>query len=170
MTKIFWVARFFLYKLFLYKFNGIGYMGKPIFYRGLRNLHVKNGFGLYPNWRIEILRGVVSIGSDVRIGHNFFMNCGSRIIIGNNVTISANVFIGTTDYDIPADKSIPFKKWKEIEKPIIIGDNCFIGVGAIILPGTNLSEGCIVGANAVIKGKYKSAVIVSKSKMGLRDR
>jgi acetyltransferase-like isoleucine patch superfamily enzyme len=170
MTKIFWVGRFFLYKLFLYKFNGIGYLGRPLFHRGLRNFYVKSGFGIYPGWRIEILRGDVSVGSNVRIGHNFFMNCGSQIIIGNNVTISANVFIGTTDYKIPADKKVPFAKWKAIEKPIHIGDNCFIGVGAVIMPGSKLGEGCIVGANTVKKGQYNQSVIISKSKVISRDR
>lgn len=34
--------------------------------------------------------------------------------------------------------------------PVKIGDNVWIGSGAIILPGVNLGMGCIVGAGAVV--------------------
>ncbi|MHC2115763.1 DapH/DapD/GlmU-related protein [Stenotrophomonas geniculata] len=39
-------------------------------------------------------------------------------------------------------------------KPTRIGDNCFIGVGARIQAGTVLGKGCVVGANAVVRGAF----------------
>lgn len=40
-------------------------------------------------------------------------------------------------------------------KPIVIGENCFIGCNSIILKGTVLGEGCVVGAGAVVSGKFE---------------
>jgi len=34
--------------------------------------------------------------------------------------------------------------------PVTVEDNCFIGFGAIILPGVTVGEGCIVGAGSVV--------------------
>lgn len=34
----------------------------------------------------------------------------------------------------------------------MIGEDSFIGAGAIILPGTTIGKSCIVGAGAVVKG------------------
>lgn len=38
-----------------------------------------------------------------------------------------------------------------------IGDNCFIGMGAIVLNGAVLEDGCLVGAGAVVTGKIRAA-------------
>ena len=35
---------------------------------------------------------------------------------------------------------------------IVIGRNCWIGAGSIILRNTTIGEGCIVGAGTVVKG------------------
>ncbi|MNJ54691.1 putative lipopolysaccharide biosynthesis O-acetyl transferase WbbJ [compost metagenome] len=40
--------------------------------------------------------------------------------------------------------------WKKTE----IGKNCFIGMGARIQAGTILGNGCIVGANSVVRGHF----------------
>ena len=37
-----------------------------------------------------------------------------------------------------------------------VGDNCLIGMGAIVLNGAVLEENCIVGAGAVVTGKMKA--------------
>lgn len=35
-------------------------------------------------------------------------------------------------------------------KPVCIGDNVYIGYGAIILPGVTIGDNCIIGAGAVV--------------------
>ena len=47
-----------------------------------------------------------------------------------------------------------------MDKPIIIEDDCFIGLDSIILKGTELGKGCIVGAGAVVCGKYESGSVI----------
>lgn len=37
-----------------------------------------------------------------------------------------------------------------------VGDNCLIGMGAVLLNGAVLAEGCLVGAGAVVTGKTRA--------------
>jgi acetyltransferase-like isoleucine patch superfamily enzyme len=159
--RLIWSLRYFLYKLFAGRLPGIGYLGQPSFVKGFNHFYSGPGFGIFPGWRIEITRGNVEVGRDVRIGNNFFLNCGSKVSIGDRVTISSNVFIGTTDVEINEEISIAFKDWRKVERPVLIGSNCFIGYGAVLLPGTVLGDGCVVGANAVVRGCFKSGSIVA---------
>ena len=45
-------------------------------------------------------------------------------------------------------------------KPISIGKNCFIGCNSIILKGTTLGDGCVVGAGAVVSGQFPDNSII----------
>ena len=62
--------------------------------------------------------------------------------IGNNVTISGNVQFLMHDNAVckPSEG-----KYTDILGKVIIGDNCFIGYGSIILPGCKIANNCIVG-------------------------
>ena len=41
-----------------------------------------------------------------------------------------------------------------------IGENCFIGMGAAIMPGTVLGKQCVVGANSVVKGTFPDCCVI----------
>ena len=43
---------------------------------------------------------------------------------------------------------------------VTIGDNCFIGENAILLPGVRLGRGCIVAAGAVVHGEFPDNTMV----------
>ena len=46
------------------------------------------------------------------------------------------------------------------EQPIIIEKNCWIGAGAIILPGIHLKESTIIGAGSVVTKSFKEGSII----------
>ena len=79
---------------------------------------------------------------------------GGIITIGKGTYIAPNVGIITTNHK----KINP----NIFEKPknIFIGNNCWIGMGAIILPGVVLGDSVIVGANAVVTKSFKESNIV----------
>ncbi len=157
-----WFFRHLTYKVFFKKLAGIGYFGKPIFCKGLNSVSIDSNFRLFPGSRIECLNnGKILIGKNVSIGQSLFIQTSSRIKIGDNVSMSANIFIGTTDYCIKPYDEGSFLKQEESEKPITIENGVFIGHGAVILPGTHLSEGCVVGANSVVKGRFESDTIIA---------
>ena len=52
-----------------------------------------------------------------------------------------------------SDPSIPIQDQEYENKKVIIGNGCWIGANAFLMPGVNLGEGCIVSAGAVVGAK-----------------
>ncbi|MBE6728778.1 MAG: acyltransferase [Ruminococcaceae bacterium] len=87
------------------------------------------------------------------------------IELGENTIISAKVLFLVHDYSIgTAIRSVrPVTKGKmpHFLKEIKIGNNCFIGIRSIILPGTTIGDNCIIGAGSVVKGNIPAGSIVA---------
>lgn len=69
------------------------------------------------------------------------------IRIGSNVLFGPHVQVYTATHPIDASER---RKGTEFAKSITIGDDCWIGGGAIIMPGITIGDRCIVGAGAVV--------------------
>lgn len=90
---------------------------------------------------------------------NYFQTFGdSKIIIGKGTWIAPNVGIITTNHD-QNDLSRHLKG-----ENIIIGDNCWIGMNSVILPGVELGEKTIVGAGSVVSKSFKNGNCVIAGK------
>lgn len=95
----------------------------------------------------------LEISDDTGFEQGLHMTCGESIYIGKNCCIMPYVMITdcTHCYD---DLHINVLNQKLITDPVKIGDCCFIGIGARIMPGTHIGRHCIVGANSVVVGAY----------------
>ena len=86
---------------------------------------------------------------------------GKRTVISNEVIIlthdaSIKQGLRSIGFDIPLGKQVLFLK------EVSIGDNCFIGMRSLLLPGTKLGSNTIVAAGAVVVGKeYPDGVILA---------
>ena len=86
----------------------------------------------------------MKIGTDVVIFDTFIDTLYPELItIGNNVTIT-HASILTHD-----DSPVIWLKRRRVA-PVKIGDNVFIGLRAVILPGVTIGDNCIVGAGSVV--------------------
>ena len=112
-------------------------------------------------------------GAYIRIGNNVGMSgvtiyARKGIEIGENTAIGGNTKILDNDFHpIEAEtrnKLLADKNGGDSDlvpaKPIKIGKNCFIGCNAIILKGTELGDGCVVGAGAVVSGKFEANSVI----------
>lgn len=77
-----------------------------------------------------------------------YIQGNNGIIFGKNVWIAPGVGIISADHS-PTDLS----KHKP-SPPVRIGDDCWIGMNAVILPGVELGEHVIVGAGAVVTRSF----------------
>ena len=77
--------------------------------------------------------------------YRFTCLCKTRITIGNHTSIASDVFI--SDYNHCIDKNKSFTEL--ISKPVTIGEKCWIGEKAIILPSVTIGNGYVIGAGAV---------------------
>lgn len=121
-----------------------------------------NLLGLYQR-TIIIARGTgkIQIGNNVGISGASIYAIDS-IEIGDNCRIGANVKIVDNDFH-PIDTQARLVDDREQigHRPIRIGRDVFIGMNAIILKGTQLGDGCVVGAGAVVSGKYEENCVIA---------
>lgn len=104
----------------------------------------------------------VDYGSNITIGARCFANFGllaldvARITIGDDVQFGPNVQLLTPTH--PVEPEPRRQKW-EAAQPITIGDNVWIGGGAIVLPGVTIGANTVVGAGAVVTRDLPADVV-----------
>lgn len=92
-------------------------------------------------------------GVNIHVGENFFMNfdCAildcARVEIGRNVMCGPKVQIYTATHPVDAAERV---KGPELARPVIIGDNVWIGGGAIICPGVTIGANTTIAAGSVV--------------------
>ena len=113
--------------------------------------------------RLLVLFGLKLTGTPRYISSQTRFDDIDRIEMGDRVVISEQVMLLTHDYSLttamiaigqcpPTDVAI--------RKPIKIGNNVFIGLRSILLPGTEIGDNVIVGAGAVCRGQIPSGSVV----------
>lgn len=80
---------------------------------------------------------------------NYYQAWDEKIVIGKGCYIAPNVGIITSNHDLhDLDKRGKAKR-------VILGEECWIGMNAIILPGVELGNHVIVGAGSVVTKSFK---------------
>lgn len=103
-------------------------------------------------------------GYNIHLGSKVFMNFNCCILdvmevrIGNNVLLGPNVQIYTATHPLDAKTR---SSWLEYAKPIQIGNDVWVGGGAIICPGVTIGNGVVVGAGAVVTKNMPDSVFVA---------
>ena len=102
-------------------------------------------------------------GFNIRVGRNLFVNYDcvfldvAPITIGDDVQIAPAVQLYTATH--PLDPAIR-RSGLEAGRPIHIGDNVWIGGGAIILPGVTVGDDAVIGAGAVVTRDVPRGIVV----------
>lgn len=89
----------------------------------------------------------IHAGEGVYFNFNCVLLDVMPITIGDNVLIGPGVQIYTATHPVDPKERL---KGVEFAKPITIGSGCWIGGGAIILPGVTIGERVVVGAGSVV--------------------
>jgi acetyltransferase-like isoleucine patch superfamily enzyme len=101
-------------------------------------------------------------GYNIHIGENFYANVGCTILdcaevrIGDNVLFAPGVSLYTAGHPTNTGQR---NAGLEYAYPIKIGDNVWIGGGAIILPGVSIGDNTIIGAGSVVTKNIPANVI-----------
>lgn len=80
--------------------------------------------------------------------------CMQEIHIGQHVTTSWNTLLMDTDFH--ATQNTLTNERYSVQSPVFIGNNVWLCTRAVVLKGSEIPNGCIVGANAVITKKYQA--------------
>ena len=109
---------------------------------------------------IDKVGAKIKIGNNTRI-HGSCLHAYESIEIGENCLIAANCQIfDRSGHDTLSDKPSKRVNSHGIAKPILIGNNCWIGTSAIILPGTVLGDNCVVAAGSIVNGVFKNNSLI----------
>jgi len=102
-------------------------------------------------------------GYNILLGDNVFINFNCCILdvmpvtIGNNVMFGPNVQIYTATHPLESKER---NSGREFAKAITIGNNVWLGGGAIICPGVTIGNGAVIGAGAVVTKNVPENVFV----------
>ena len=91
--------------------------------------------------------GDVTIGDYTRIG----IHCTliGPVCIGNHVNLAQGITVTALNHNFE-DSSKRIDEQGVSTKPVVIGDDVWIGTNAVILPGVTIGSHCVVAAGAVV--------------------
>jgi acetyltransferase-like isoleucine patch superfamily enzyme len=118
------------------------------------------GINKYAYWPIHFTSRVgcfqnVYAGIDVSPGWSpgCYIQGGGKTYIGDYTQIAPNVGIISANHEL-------YDSRKSVVKDVHIGKYCWIGMGAIILPGVNLGDFTIVGAGSIVTKSFPDGYCV----------
>ncbi len=106
------------------------------------------------------ISGVKFSGKAGYIHHDAYIDNIGHIELGMNIVISTKAILLAHDYSPKVKESYTGISQGRYIHSLKIGDNVFIGAGAIILPNTTIGNYCIIGAGAVVKGNIPDYSVV----------
>jgi acetyltransferase-like isoleucine patch superfamily enzyme len=166
----FWLLTSLRFKMTFRKFGNMSFIKAPIFLSNTKNISIGRNVKIWHHARLEAVTRYNSkefspeiiIEDNVGIQQNFHCTCASRVRIGKGTAITQNVGIfdihhGYTEPDVSVIL-------QDIDaKPVDIGENCFIGMNCVILPGTVLGRQTVVAAGSVVSGVFPGRCVIAGS-------
>lgn len=91
--------------------------------------------------------GELEIGDGVFINHGVSIAASLRVTIGRSATIGPSVFITDNDFH----RLEPERRNEAPEsRPVTIGENVWLGLRVIVLPGVTIGDHTVVGAGSIV--------------------
>jgi len=127
---------------------------------------IGNNASLGPRSIISTTSGTITIGA----GTSFFSDChiSGSISIGKVCLFAKNVTVLSGTHQIYGDGTIrendalsQIDSNRHQLQNVEIGDDCWLGMNTVILPGVTLGKGAVVGANAVVTKSFPDYSIVA---------
>lgn len=108
------------------------------------------------------VRSRIEIGEDTAINeYNNIRASGGEIIIGKKCIISQYVSMIASNHEINTTEYMKDALWDNTKTSVTIGDDVWIGAGAVILPGVRVGNGCVIASGAVVTKNVPDYSIVA---------
>ncbi|KAF3004057.1 hypothetical protein E8E13_002016 [Curvularia kusanoi] len=95
----------------------------------------------------------IDYGCNISLGNRFYANFNLTILDCSLVTIGDRCMFGPNVSIFAATHESEVQSRREnIEygRPVVVGDDCWIGGNVVILPGVTIGRGCTIGAMSVV--------------------
>lgn len=91
----------------------------------------------------------MTVGTNISVHENSYIDCSGGLEIGNSVAISHNCSILTFDQVID-QKDTSIKDAGTVIDPVFLGSNVWLGAVSRVLKGVKIMDGCVLAAGSVI--------------------
>jgi len=123
-------------------------------------------FQAVSSYKGSIYHPSIKIGRGTMFSSNVHISAVKSICIGNDCLFGSNIYVGDHSHGSTMIGKFdpgcpPALRCLDDIADINIGDNIWIGDGAVILAGSEIGSGCIIGANSVVKGKFPKNCLVA---------
>lgn len=140
----------------------------------LRLVNYYNYSHVIPRRRVQFGKGVnispnvsfanpeqIQIGDRVSLGARCLLwagpGCG-RIVVGNDTLFGPEVMVTAASYRFNGGQPVTRQAMEEAD--VVIGSDVWLGARSIILPGSRIGDGAIIGAGSVVRGNIPPMAIV----------
>ena len=117
--------------------------------RLLQEMFAELGDGCYlePPFHANFGGAHVHFGKNIYANFNLTLVDDTHIYVGDNTMFGPNVTIATAGH--PISPSLR-EQGLQYNLPVHIGSNCWLGAGAIVLPGVTIGNNVVIGAGSVV--------------------
>ncbi len=105
---------------------------------------------------------LLRLGDGVVLGRGSHVIASQPVVVGDNVYCGPNVYITSDNHSYDNPEEPIGRQWPR-SAPVEIGANSWLGVGAIVLPGTRIGRNVAVAAGSVVRGEVPDRVLVAGS-------
>ena len=115
----------------------------------------------------------VHFGNNVYANFNLTLVDDTHIYVGDGTMFAPNVVIATAAP--PIDPELR-SRGLQYNMPVRIGKNCWLGAGAIVMPGVTIGDNVVIGAGSIVTRDLPSNVVAVGNparvmrQIGERDR
>jgi len=110
---------------------------------------------------VVILQGSEFNADIIQIGNDTSLQRYSKIFgtvkIGSYNILGPNLFISSTTHQFALSPILNLRDQDEMQirdkiegKKVVIGEDCWLGINVVVMPGITIGKGCVVGANSVV--------------------
>jgi len=124
----------------------------------LKDMFAEIGEGCYiePPFHSNFGGKHVHFGSYVYANFNLTLVDDTHIYVGDATLFGPNVVVATAGHPVLPELRV---KGYQYNSPVRIGKNCWIGAGAVIVPGVTIGDNVVIGAGSVVTRDIPSGVV-----------
>lgn len=162
MMEIYWSVLVSLPKVLWWKLRYLGNCAMPLIqaFGHHTELHISRGKAVFGkelitrgNAVFRVEGGNLTIGDKCFFNQNVSITCKEKITIGDRCQIANNVVI--VDHDHAGCEN-----WGSyVKTPVVIGNDVWIGAGAVILRGSVIGDKAVIGAGSIVKGEVPAGAV-----------
>lgn len=127
--------------------------------RGLGSLELGRDVWIGRGTAIRCHEGSLRIGDRVVFGGHDTVNCYLEVDIGEDCLFADDVYVGDFDHRYD-DPRATIQSQGIVTSPVRLDSDVWVGTKAVILRGTTIGRGSVVGASSVVRGRFDAGSVI----------